>query len=552
MSIVLLVGTTVFVWFLQKHSKLNEAATYHEALAEINHQELIRLRGEWEKIADDGKEFYEVSHPYTKDLDIFGKQSLFQWLNRTVTPLGRKTLAEWLLKRASYSEIMSRQEAVKELYSNIEYRQNIQAVAKMYTTSKASQTLKPNQLESSLKNTFQEVTQFFSPVYVLISYILPMLFLLSFVLFVFIPKVPFYFPLFCFLLNLSLIGKVSKSITLFLEKIEHQLNHTEVYHQILKYIHHPKEPFQAELLKAFQQQIQEQKAIEHLRALLQILHNLSYRQNALFALTINTMFLLDFHWIRLLKKWHTQHALHWEKWIKIAAETEVICSLSGAWFANPEQTLPTITQNSFVIEGTDIGHPLIPISTRICNEFSLKGNSKSYLLTAPNMAGKSTFLRTLGVNVVLAFAGGSVCAKFFQSSQFDIFTSMRIEDSLADNTSSFYAEIKRIKQLFDFIEDKKEVFYLLDELLRGTNSQDRHEGVKIIIQRLHNTNASGIIATHDLGLVEMQSKFPHFIECYCFDSTITDDTLYFDYKIKKGVSSSFSATTLMKNLGIYQ
>jgi DNA mismatch repair ATPase MutS len=551
MSVFLSIGTVLFVWLLQKHSKLNQKAIYHDALVEINQQEINRLRGDWDKIIDDGKDFYEVSHPYTKDLDIFGKQSLFQWLNRTVSPLGRKTLASWLLKRANFSEITLRQEAVKECLPRIEYRQDIQAIAKIYSKNKSSQLSKENRLDFSLEETFQGISSFSSPTYLILSYTLPLIFFISFILFITIPIVPFYLPLFCFLLNMSLMGKVSKPITLFLEKMESQLNHVEVYHQVLKKIHQPSETFQSELLKKFQNQIQQQKAIEHLSSLAKILENLTYRQNALFSLTINTICLLDLHWIRQLGNWYKQHAQHWNQWIEIAAQTEAIGSLAGAWFANPENTLPTLSQNKFLVEGIEIGHPLISKEKRICNDFYFEGNGKSYLLTGPNMAGKSTFLRTLGINAVLTYAGASVCAKSFQISQFDIFTSMRIEDSLAENVSSFYAELKRIKYLFDYIDEKKEVFYLLDELLRGTNSQDRHEGVKIIMQRLHQTKASGLIATHDLALAEMQEKYPQRIDCYCFDSTITDGKVIFDYQLKKGVSSSFSATTLMKNLGIY-
>ncbi|GAB4331412.1 MAG: MutS family DNA mismatch repair protein [Flammeovirgaceae bacterium] len=552
--ISLATGSVVFIWLLQKHSHLDKLAIYHDALKEINHQEISRLKGEWEKITDVGKDFYEAyvnaAHPYVKDLDVFGKQSLFQWLNRTSTPKGRLTLAEWLVKRADFSEILLRQEAIRELRPQLEYRQDIQAIAKMFSKNKFSESA--SYQNPILEEIFKETEKFSSSTFIIVlSFVLPVIFLIAFALFVLIPIVPFYVPLFFFLVNLSLIGKFSKTTTRLLSNMELQLSNVGVYHQILKKINEPNEVFQSEMLKKFQSQLREQRAIEHLEKLSRILDKLSYRQNALFTLTINTIFVLELHWMRDLSRWYQQHAQHWNFWMEMVATLESLNSLAGAWYANPELTLPNLVEKGFLIEGVEIGHPLITITKRICNDFRMTGNGKTYLLTGPNMAGKSTFLRTLGINAVLAFAGASVCAKSFKISQFDVFTSMRIEDSLSENISSFYAELKRIRLLFDFIDEKKEVFYLLDELLRGTNSKDRHEGVKIIIKRLNQTICSGLIATHDLALAEMQQHYPQQIDCYCFDSTITEGKVIFDYKLKRGVSSSYSATTLMKNLGIY-
>jgi DNA mismatch repair ATPase MutS len=197
-----------------------------------------------------------------------------------------------------------------------------------------------------------------------------------------------------------------------------------------------------------------------------------------------------------------------------------------------------------------MGHPLIPKSRRICNDLKISNTGTMVLVTGSNMSGKSTFLRTCGVNIVLAMAGAPVCAKKMTVSHVLVFTSMRIIDSLEENTSSFYAELKRLANIIQTVENKEKVFLLLDEILRGTNSNDRHIGSVALIKQMIKNNAIGIIATHDLALSQMENELPHQIDNYNFDVKIENDELYFDYKLNQGICKSLNASILMKKMGI--
>ena len=229
---------------------------------------------------------------------------------------------------------------------------------------------------------------------------------------------------------------------------------------------------------------------------------------------------------------------------------EVTGSFAVLYFNNPGWSFPVIADDHFTLAGKDIGHPLISKRQCVNNDFALKGTAKVDLVTGSNMAGKSTFLRSLGVNMVLAYAGSCVCAESFTVSIAQLMSSMRIEDNLAENTSTFYAELKKLKSIIDAVNRKERTFILLDEILRGTNSLDRHTGSKALIQQLIHHDAVAIIATHDIELSKLENDFPESIKNYHFDVQVSNDKLFFDYKLKQGICRSMNASILMKQIGI--
>ena len=231
------------------------------------------------------------------------------------------------------------------------------------------------------------------------------------------------------------------------------------------------------------------------------------------------------------------------------SEFEVLNSLSGFAYSNPEYTFPKITEAPYTINFEMLGHPLIKSDTRVSNSFQLQGHGKIAMITGSNMAGKSTFLRTVGVNLILALMGAPCCARSGQVSHLKMFTSMRTQDSLEAGVSSFYAELKRVEQLLGLIKSGEPIFFMLDEMFKGTNSQDRYKGGVSLIKQLSELNAFGLISTHDLELAELAGKHM-IVSNHSFNSKIQNDKMTFSYELMDGICTDFNASELMKKSGI--
>ena len=281
-----------------------------------------------------------------------------------------------------------------------------------------------------------------------------------------------------------------------------------------------------------------------------LVNKLDYRLNVFVGIPLNLFYFWDIRQVLKLERWKVENQERISTWFKTMAEFEALSSLANLSFNNPEWIMPTIVSEHFKLITEDLGHPLIPGKKRISNDFKVDQTGKIIIVTGSNMSGKSTFLRTVGINIVLALAGGPVCAKTFTTSRILVLTSMRIIDSLEENTSSFYAELKRLAGIIQIVERNEKAFLLLDEILRGTNSNDRHIGSVALIKQLVKSNAVGIIATHDLALSQLENEMPQEIDNYNFDVKIENDELFFDYKLAKGICKSLNASILMKKMGI--
>ena len=251
-----------------------------------------------------------------------------------------------------------------------------------------------------------------------------------------------------------------------------------------------------------------------------------------------------------LNEWRRRNRDHLATWFSLVAEMEVLASLSAIRFNEPNWAFPKFNPKPFTFRSKDLGHPLIPAEQRVSSDFDLEGQGKIALVTGSNMAGKSTFLRSLGVNTVLAQMGSPVCARELILSPVHLMSSMRIADNLAENTSTFYAELKKLKTIIEAVRRHEPLFILLDEILRGTNSRDRHTGSEALIQQLIREHAVAVIATHDLALARLEEQFPGVVENYHFDVQVEGEELYFDYRLKHGVCTSLNASILMKKIGI--
>jgi DNA mismatch repair ATPase MutS len=312
------------------------------------------------------------------------------------------------------------------------------------------------------------------------------------------------------------------------------------------------EKFESPLLKKWQSVFLQKnsRASADILRIKKILDKLDLRYNLVLSLPLNLLLLWNLQQILDLEKWKESEQNNINDWFDTLANFEALNSFGVLYFNEPEWIFPEIHAEYFSIEGKEIGHPLIPEEKRVNNYIDIPSNAELMLVTGSNMAGKSTYLRSIGVNVVLAMAGAPVCARYFSVSHVQLMTSMRITDNLEESTSTFYAELKKLKTIIEKVNAEEKVFILLDEILRGTNSLDRHTGSKALIKQLIKKKTAAIIATHDLELANLKEDFFQNILNYHFDVQVSNDELYFDYRLKPGICNSLNASILMKKIGI--
>jgi hypothetical protein len=511
-------------------------------LLQINKEELSFLEHQFTHFQD-GNNLKPELHPYANDLDIFGRASLFQYINRTTSQQGNRLLATWLLAPAAAAAIKERQEAAKELAPQQEWRQQLQA----YGLSKQL-TLKT---EENITSWLQEENRFIDPIYwKIFRFLLPALSIACLVLYLndMIPEGPFYTLMLMFLaISLGISKKIMPAwtklgkITAELETLSDSIGLVEK--------HSFKSPLLQQLKRTFSP-ANDQPASSNIRALKKILDRLDYRLNPIVFIPLSIFLCWDLQQIFALEKWKKKNQGQLGDWFSALAQLEALSTLGSISFNHPEWCFVELSTEEGILKAEEMGHPLIPPVKRINNSFSTTGINKISLITGSNMAGKSTFLRSTGINIVLAMMGAPVCARSLTLSPMKVMSSMRISDNLEESTSTFYAELKKLKEVIEAVNKNEKVFLLLDEILRGTNSADRHAGSKALIKQLIQHKAVGMVATHDLELAKLEKEYPANIRNYHFDVQVANDELYFDYRLKGGVCQSMNASILMKKIGI--
>lgn len=536
------VGMGAFVALIKQHNRIVYQRNHYRFLQKINEEEIQRL-GNQLKDFEDGSKYLSPAQFYASDLDIFGRHSIFQLLNRTTTERGERNLANWLLSAARPKEIKQRQKAIAELKSQIDWRQDFQARGKH---GQAEGTA----IEQLFDWGSEPPRIITKKSLLLMTYVMPVVSLIAMLIvgFGFTTYHLLFVPMF---INGIFLGRTFKDIQATHGKTDKSSATLKSYTQLLKNIEETN--FSSEKLKKIKALTATETgtASQKIAQLASILGNLDQRKNILFSFPANFFFLWDIIWMARLEKWRQTTRREILGWLKAINQMESLNSLAGYAYANPQHITPTIADQDYIIATQNLGHPLINAQERITNTFTLEGLGQTMVITGSNMSGKTTFERTVGVNVVLALTGAPVCADSFTVSPMQVFTSMRTQDSLEENISSFYAELKRLKQLIDHLETSPRlpVLYLLDEILKGTNSQDRHLGAKALVFQLHGHRATGLVSTHDLelGILEKQTDF---IQNYSFNSQINGDQILFDYKLTPGICRSFNASKLMQNMGI--
>ncbi|MCK5371934.1 MAG: DNA mismatch repair protein MutS, partial [Cyclobacteriaceae bacterium] len=462
----------------------------------MNKEEVDRLNYEFNGIYN-GDDFIDEKHPYTSDLDIFGRNSIFQLINRACTRKGISLIKSWFENASSRDVIETRQQAVTELRPLVDWRQKIQAFGRENSNKKLDEQPFYDWLEGDdlIKNNL---------FYRIIPYI-TIVFSISIIVGVIFGKLSFYFLLSPFIITGYFLFKIIDYSKATYEMTQTGVSILESVENIILQIENV--DFEHNYLSTLRSSLMPQNIVASakIKDLKTIFDWLSQRSNMMY-LIFNSIFLLDFILLARAEKWRAKYKDEISRWFDAIAEFEALSSIAAFAFANEDYVFPEIAENAFFVHGTNLGHPLIPDDQRINNDFKLEGRGNSCIITGSNMAGKSTFLRTVGINAILAFTGAPVCADSFQISNVRVFTSMRTKDNLEENISSFYAELLRLKMLLEQINEDKPVLFLLDEILKGTNSADRHIGAESLILQLNEMNAFGLVSTHDLELGKLQRK----------------------------------------------
>ncbi len=538
--LVLFISFIIFFIIVKLDFRNSARKKEFQLLKLLNEKEIESLNNIY-SFADDGSRYKDETHPYSNDLDIFGDSSIYHYINRTTLSKSSDTLAAWLLTPANNQEIEDRNKAVVELSAKIEWRQKIFVLG--YSLKEENKSALIN-----LIKWIKKTDKFsFTKSKIILLPILSCITLTTIVCSIFFSITPLLYLL--FIIHFIIILKANKSVKYAHIEVTNNSNLLITYADILREIE--KESYSSYKLTALKGLLKTDQnfASTEVEKLSIIVNSFDIRYNVLVHFFLNSFLFWDIHQVYKLEKWKKSNQ-NLEQWFNCVAEIEALSSFANLYFNNPEWCFPSINNNHFNFDATGLGHPLINAKIRVCNNFTVDKAGKIILLSGSNMSGKSTFLRAVGVNIILTMAGSCVCASEFVLSPVRILSSMRISDSLRDNTSSFFAELKKLETIIKIVESKEKVFLLLDEILRGTNSDDRHIGSSALIKQLIKNNTVGIVATHDLSLTDMIQDYPENIENFNFNIKINNEDLYFDYLLNKGVCTSLNASLLMKKMGI--
>ncbi len=539
-ALMSLAAIILFFILIKKNIQYEKRKNRILILKRITENELLALNHSFSHF-ENGSSFLNTDHFFTYDLDVFGEGSLFQFLNRTSTKSGRKKLAEWLIHPfINKVEIERKQASVKELSKMPEWRLQFLASGLLFEeTDEINNEIKRwSETELVLKN--RRTTKW------LIN-IVPALTAFSI-----IPAITGFSDLFIWAAVFSqwaIMFLYGKRIREYFRFFGRKSDLLEKYMQLLQYIE--KNKFESGYLLDLQNKVNSpDSASQIFKQLKKLVKQFEYRGNIIVGFILNSFLLWDVRCVYKLWKWHKNNHKKLAVWLDVISETDALISLANFSDNHPNFVFPEIHEGGFTIQAKQLGHPLIQEKKRICNDFEINGWSKVVIVTGANMAGKSTFLRTVGINLLLGRIGAPVCAERMRVTPIQIYTNMRTTDSLLKDESYFFAELKRIKGVLDSLQNGERIFVILDEMLKGTNSVDKLNGSRELIRKLIQYKSVSVVATHDLKLSEMENEFPQQVMNKCFEIRIENNELIFDYLLSDGVTKTMNATFLMKKMGI--
>ena len=529
------IGVSVFIYLVFNHNKLRYKYDLTKALAQINKTEIKVLNRDY-NFLNDGAEYINPKHEYSFDIDLFGNGSFFQYCNRTSTQEGKNKLFSELTSN-NINDIKEKQLGISELSKKAIWRQKFSAIANMVKVDHSS-----IDILKWIHNDSRSLPKGLSYFPVIFSFISAVLIVLSA-----LQLIPGVILLFWFILGLIISSVFVAKINVLYKNSSYAKDTFKQYFKLLDEIEKTK--FTSIILNRKQSEIQssEKKASTIFKDYSKLLDALDQRNNIIIAILGNGFFLRDFNIANRIEIWIETYKDKVEQWFDAIAFFDAQNSLATLAFNPPEYVYPKIKNSSEIIKGTNLGHVLLNEKQRIDNDFCIT-KQQFFIITGANMAGKSTFLRTVSLSIVMANVGLPVCAEKFEYSPIKLITSMRTSDSLVNDESYFFSELKRLKFIIDQITGS-DYFIILDEILKGTNSTDKAIGSKKFIQKLVASDSSGIIATNDLSLCEIEENLKE-VKNYYFDAEIINDELNFDYQLKEGICKNMNASFLLKKMKI--
>ncbi|WP_317345302.1 MutS-related protein [Phocaeicola plebeius] len=524
------------------HNRFFIRKEWLETQARIIQEELQALSGDYSSF-EDGKEYVNPEHPYSFDLDIFGRRSLFQSINRTCTFFGKDRLAKWLQNHLhEKTSIEKRQEMVREISEHTLFREQFR-VAGLVHHGQSSDAEKIQAWSQSPAQYLHAgwVKAFIWGVPVINSLLL----ITSLIGWTSFSCLGLSFGIF-----LVLSFGVIKRATYIQETYGKQLKSLNGYARLIALAKAEdwKSAGMLELMERFN--LNGQSPVQALQQLSKELDRLDLRNNQFLYVLLEGSIFFQLQEIVRIERWKVRYGQHISEWLETVGELDALCSLGTFAYNHPQYTYPELTEKPFYFLATQMGHPLMPVSQCVKNDATIPSRPFFLIITGANMAGKSTYLRTIGVNYLLACVGAPVCCERLKLHPNQLITSLRTSDSLSDNESYFFAELKRLKRIIDLLNQGQQLFIILDEILKGTNSMDKQKGSFDLIRQFMQLKANGIIATHDLLLGSLIKQFPEEIRNYCFEADIKDNELTFSYKLREGVAQNMNACFLMKKMGI--
>ncbi len=527
-----------FVSVAAYHSRILRARELAERAAAFYERGLARVEDRWAGSGETGDRFDDPHHVYAADLDLFGKGSLFQLLSTARTRMGEDTLAQWLLSPSTVEQIGGRHAAVSELRDQLDLREDLAVLGEDVGVGVHPEALlkwaeSPNQMKPLWIRWLAPVLAALAVAAVVVWAVWGMA--TPLVLTVVIEAVLTYW--------------LKKPLEEILHGTEHAFRDLDLLSGVLARVEAP--TFQAPRLQTLQREllssgVRSSEAIARLRTLVDLINS---RHN-IFVRIIDAPLMYSVQVSFAAERWRQAHGSSLRLWVNAIGEIEAILSLASYSFEHPSDPFPVFTGGAASLDGEDLGHPLVPAKTCVRNNVSLSGETRVLLVSGSNMSGKSTLLRAVGMNVVLAMAGAPVRARRLQLTPLEVGASIRINDSLREGSSRFYAEITRLRQIFDFAGGDPPLLFLLDELLQGTNSKDRRIGAEGIVRALVNRGAVGLVSTHDLALTDIGGAVDGHLRNVHFQDELENGRMTFDYKLRDGIVTKSNGLELMRSIGL--
>lgn len=528
----------LFIGLAAHHSTVLEKLRLARRAAEFYERGLARLDEKWEDAGEPGERFRDPSHPYSEDLDLFGKGSLFELLCRARTRQGEETLASWLNSPASAEVIRARQESIAELRSALDLREDL---AVLGTDVGAGVHPKPLTEWGEAPVLFRSNALRYAAAFISL--------LASAAIGVWIATGYYQWFSLALLVEIIFLYSQRRTVGAAVDAVENAGRDLDLLSSILGRLE--RESFESPHLKNIRARLNSEGAppsrlIAQLDRLIVLLDS---RRNFFFA-PIALVLLWTIQLAYLVEGWRRKNGRAIAGWLGAVAELEALSSLAGYSYEHPDDPLPELVKETPCFEASELGHPLLPDAKCVRNDVHLTDNVQVLVVSGSNMSGKSTLLRTVGINAVLALAGAPVRAKHLRISPLTVGASIRVMDSLQGGTSRFYSEITRLRKLVGLADGPIPLLFLLDELLHGTNSHDRRIGAEAVVKGLVQRKAIGLLTTHDLALSHIADALaPHAVNVH-FEDHIENGRIAFNYRLQPGIVKKSNALELMRSVGL--